>query len=100
MIEVKFVYSIFRLISLFARETEQFSDRRTQEMSNNKSESQKSISIHTAITPKNNFASVIPVFPPFPFDLLFFNQRFRMFPFISVHISSSSLIQDVLLKSA
>jgi len=48
-IEIKLVYSVFRLISLFVRETEQFSDRRTQAMANNKSESQKSISIHTAI---------------------------------------------------
>jgi len=62
-IEIKLVYSVFRPISLFVRETEQFSDRRTQAMANNKSEPQKSISIHTAITPKNNFVSVIPTTP-------------------------------------
>jgi hypothetical protein len=48
-IEIKLVYSGFLIMSLFERETEEFSDCRTKAMANNKSESQKSISIDADI---------------------------------------------------
>jgi hypothetical protein len=70
-IEIKLVYSGFLVMSLFERETEEFSDCRTKAMANNKSESQKSISIDA------DRACLIPA-PPHTPNLLFFIQRFRM----------------------